>query len=217
MTATQTDLASLLCSRLCHDLLSPVGALNNGLELLADENDPEMRKRCLDLLDESARAAAQKLKFYRLAFGAAGGFGDQVDASEAKSLIAGLLVDKSSIKLDWQVSSPTMPKAGIKILLNLCLIAVEALVRGGDLVVMSEQGDGHTEIAVRASGKKLATDDAILNALSIAGDDVPDDLTPRTAAAFMAGNIARNHGGSIQVANDGGLLVLGAMIQLGQA
>ena len=69
-----TDLASLLCSRLCHDLLSPVGALNNGLELMADEQDPAMRERCLELLNESARASANKLKFFRLAFGAAGGF-----------------------------------------------------------------------------------------------------------------------------------------------
>lgn len=68
------DLASLLCSRLCHDLLSPVGALSNGLELLAEEKDPEMRKRCMELLEQSARTSADKLKFFRLAFGAAGGF-----------------------------------------------------------------------------------------------------------------------------------------------
>ena len=73
MTISPTDFASLLCSRLSHDLLSPVGALNNGLELLADEHDPEMRQRCLELLAESARASANKLKFFRLAFGAAGG------------------------------------------------------------------------------------------------------------------------------------------------
>src|SRR4028119_953582 len=68
------DLSSLLCSRLCHDLMSPVGALNNGIELLADEQDPDMREKCLDLLADSARASANKLKFFRLAFGAAGGF-----------------------------------------------------------------------------------------------------------------------------------------------
>ena len=81
------DLASLLCSRLCHDLLSPVGALNNGIELLADEQDPEMRERCLELLAESARASANKLKFFRLAFGAAGGFGDQIDTHEARTAL----------------------------------------------------------------------------------------------------------------------------------
>ena len=78
------ELASLLCSRLCHDLLSPVGALNNGIELLADEQDPEMRERCLELLAESARASANKLKFFRLAFGAGGGFGDEI-AARARS------------------------------------------------------------------------------------------------------------------------------------
>ena len=76
MTESEVDLASLLCSRLCHDLLSPVGAMNNGLELLADEHDPEMKQRCMDLLAESAKSAADKLKFFRLAFGAAGGFGE---------------------------------------------------------------------------------------------------------------------------------------------
>ncbi|HEY6916467.1 MAG TPA: histidine phosphotransferase, partial [Allosphingosinicella sp.] len=84
------EFASLLCSRLCHDLLSPVGAINNGLELLADETDPEMRERCLDLLAESARASANKLKFFRLAFGAAGGFGETVDTRETRSAIEGL-------------------------------------------------------------------------------------------------------------------------------
>ena len=89
MTISPTDFASLLCSRLCHDLLSPVGAFNNGLELLADEDDPHMRERCLELLNESAAAAANKLKFFRLAFGAAGGFGESVDAREAKTAIEG--------------------------------------------------------------------------------------------------------------------------------
>ena len=75
MAQSNLDLAALLCSKLCHDLLSPVGAINNGLELLEDETDPEMRDRCLDLLADSARVSADKLKYFLLAFGAAGGFG----------------------------------------------------------------------------------------------------------------------------------------------
>ena len=75
---SELDLAALLCSRLCHDMLSPVGALNNGLELMADEKDPAMRQRCLELMEQSARVSANKLKFFRLAYGAAGGFGEQV-------------------------------------------------------------------------------------------------------------------------------------------
>ena len=86
------DLASRLCSRLCHDLLSPVGALSSGLELLADEKDPEMRQRCMELLEQSARISADKLKFFRLAFGAAGGFGEKVAADEPRGLIDALVL-----------------------------------------------------------------------------------------------------------------------------
>ena len=118
------DFASLLCSRLCHDLLSPIGALNNGIELLSDEHDPEMRARCLDLLGESARASANKLKFFRLAFGAAGGFGDQVDTREARVAVDGLFGSDGRIQLGWMIDEPSMSKAALKILLNLILPAL---------------------------------------------------------------------------------------------
>src|SRR6187402_2412313 len=101
--ASSTDLAALLCSRLCHDMLSPVGALSNGLELLAEEKDPEMRARCFELLEQSARISADKLKFFRLAFGAAGGFGDQVDVGEARAVIAALAGGNERITLNWAV------------------------------------------------------------------------------------------------------------------
>ena len=97
------DLASLLCSRLCHDLMSPVGALNNGIELLADETDPEMREKCLELLADSARASANKLKFFRLAFGAAGGFGEEIDTHEAQAALEGLFGAERRIELGWVV------------------------------------------------------------------------------------------------------------------
>src|SRR5919109_1935935 len=112
------DLASLLCSRLCHDLMSPVGALNNGIELLADETDPEMREKCLELLADSARASANKLKFFRLAFGAAGGFGETVDAREAQAAIEGLFGDNHRVSIGWMVEDPVLPKQAIKVLLN---------------------------------------------------------------------------------------------------
>ena len=117
------DLASLLCSRLCHDLLSPVGALNNGIELLADEQDPDMRDRCLELLADSARTTANKLKFFRLAFGAAGGFGDAIDSSEARAALEGLFASEGKIELGWMVADARLSKGATKLLLNLALIA----------------------------------------------------------------------------------------------
>ena len=133
------DLASLLCSRLCHDLMSPVGALNNGIELLADEQDPEMREKCLELLADSARASANKLKFFRLAFGAAGGFGEEVDTREAQAALEGLFGAERRIELGWVVSDDKLPKDAVKLLLNLALLAGDALVRGGRLDVGAER------------------------------------------------------------------------------
>src|SRR3954463_4972427 len=97
------DLASLLCSRLCHDLMSPVGALNNGIELLADESDPDMREKCVELLAESARATANKLKVFRLAFGAAGGFAEDIGTHEAEGALKGLFGADGKIELGWVV------------------------------------------------------------------------------------------------------------------
>src|SRR5690242_17482340 len=104
------DLASLLCSRLCHDLMSPVGALNNGIELLADETDPEMREKCLELLADSARATANKLKFLRLAFGAGGGFAEEIDTAEAQASLEGLFGADRRVELGWVVEDEQLPK-----------------------------------------------------------------------------------------------------------
>jgi histidine phosphotransferase ChpT len=187
------DFASLLCSRLCHDLMSPVGALNNGIELLADEQDPEMRDRCLELLADSARATANKLKFFRLAFGAAGGFGDAVDTSEAKAAIDGLLGGDRRIELSWIVDAEKMPKGATKLLLNLALIAGDALVRGGRLDIGVETNGG-IEIAVRAEGPRIALDDGIRQTL-LDGIAAPE---ARTAGALLARSLAREAGGKLQ-------------------
>lgn len=208
MQISPTDFASLLCSRLCHDLLSPVGALNNGLELLADERDPDMRARCLELLADSARASANKLKFFRLAFGAAGGFGDVVDAREAQAAIEGLFADNQRMKLGWLVAEPTLPKPAIKVLLNLTLIAGDALVRGGQLDVGAETSGGALEIVVRADGPRIILDPELREAL--VGNTPPAALSPRAAAAFLVHAILEQSGGVLQVSPpDAGVLLFG--------
>lgn len=207
MTQDAVDFASLLCSRLCHDLLSPVGALNNGLELLADENDPEMRARVLELLGESARASAAKLKFFRLAFGAAGGFGDLVDAREAKAAIEGLLGDNRRIELGWMMSESALAKGSLKILLNLAMIACDALVRGGRLDIAAEGA----EIVIRAEGPRLVLDPELREALL--GHTEASALTPRAAAAWLAHSLAGQQGGGILVSEpEEGVLMFGVTI-----
>ncbi|MBS0503750.1 MAG: histidine phosphotransferase [Proteobacteria bacterium] len=214
MTTSAIDFASLLCSRLCHDLLSPVGALNNGLELLADEHDPEMRDRCLDLLNESARASANKLKFFRLAFGAAGGFGDSVDAREAKVAIEGMFGDGGRIEIGWMVEAATLSKPAIKVLLNLSLIAGDALVRGGRLDIGAENTANGVEMVVKAEGPRLVLDPELRQALE--GRTAEADVTPRAAAAWLASELVRQSGGSIQVsAPDDPFVMFGAQMRAG--
>ncbi|MBV9842479.1 MAG: histidine phosphotransferase [Sphingomonadaceae bacterium] len=207
MNDEAVEFASLLCSRLCHDLLSPVGALNNGLELLVDEHDPEMRSRILALLSESATASAAKLKFFRLAFGAAGGFGEQVDAREGKIALEGLFGGDRRVQIGWLVEQEQMDKAALKVLLNLALIAGDALVRGGRLDIGAEEG----EIVVRAEGPRIVLDPELRAALE--GKTDSKALTPRAAAAFLANSLARRRGGSITVSEPGdGVLMFGAML-----
>lgn len=202
------DLASLLCSRLCHDLLSPVGALTNGLELLSDEQDPEMRDRCFELLEQSARISADKLKFYRLAFGAAGGFGEMVSVSEARAVVDALVRNNSRIEISWILPSDSLPKPAIKTLLNFALMAIDALVRGGTLELAAEMRDGVSEIVVRASGKKIAFDPAIGRALD--GELPEQELSGRTAPAAMLHMMAQGTGGRLQHAVSDEALILGA-------
>ncbi len=211
MMIAPVDFASLLCSRLCHDLLSPVGALNNGLELLADETDPDMRARCLELLNESARASANKLKFFRLAFGAAGGFGDAVDAREARAAIEGLFGSDGRIEINWLVEEATLSKTAIKLLLNIVLIAGDALVRGGRLDIGVEVAGNRTEIVVRAEGPRLVLDPELRTALT--GETGENALTPRAAAAWLVHRLAVDSGGAAMVSSaDAGFLLFGATL-----
>ena len=211
MIISPVDFASLLCSRLCHDLLSPVGALNNGLELLADETDPAMRDRCMELLSESARVSANKLKFFRLAFGGAGGFGELVDSHEAKVAIEGLLGENKRLALNWLVEEPQLPKAAIKVLLNLAMIAGDALVRGGTLDIGGEMNDGLVEIVLRAEGARIVLDPD-LRAVLVDGA-AEASVAPRTAAAYLVHSIVAEAGGSVQMSEPGeNVLLFGAAL-----
>lgn len=209
------EFASLLCSRLCHDLLSPVGALNNGLELLADETDPAMRERCMELLAESARSSAAKLKFFRLAFGSGGGFGEAVDSREAQAALVGLYGEKK-LEIGWLVEDDRLPKDAVRVLLNLAMLAGDALVRGGRLDVGAEQNGAAVEIVLRAEGPRLAFDDELRTVLI---DGRPDgQVSARATPAFLAYTLVAAAGGRIQIGDAGAeqpSLLIGVTMQAG--
>lgn len=134
------DLAALLCSRVCHDVISPVGAIVNGLEVLEDEDDPAMKNFALDLIAKSARQASARLQFARLAFGAAGSAGAQIDTGDAEKVARGFLEDDRT-SLTWQLPRVLAPKNKVKLLLNLLVVATSTIPRGGRLSV-EENGTG---------------------------------------------------------------------------
>lgn len=210
---SSVELAAQLCSRLCHDLLSPVGALNNGLELLAEENDPAMRQRCMDLLDQSARTSTGKLQFFRLAYGAGGGPGESVPLDEVKDAVEGLAGPSGRIAINWVLADTHLPARPVKVLLNLAAIGMEALPRGGTLDIGAEMRDGTVEIVVRASGARIAFDEEVGEMLDGShGDEV---VSSRTAPACMTRLLAEETGGGLQHMLSQDALLLGAMLPNG--
>ena len=128
------DLAALIASRVCHDIISPVGAITNGLEVLEEETSEEMRTFAMDLIKKSARQASAKLQFARLAFGAAGSAGAEIDLGDAESVARGFMAGEKA-NLEWTATRVLMPKNKVKLLLNLVLMATHAVPRGGTIHV----------------------------------------------------------------------------------
>jgi histidine phosphotransferase ChpT len=128
------ELAALLCSRVCHDLISPVGAIVNGLEVLDDNPKPEDRDFALDLIRKSAKTASARLQFCRLAFGAAGSAGAQIDLGDAQTMARGHIED-GKITITWNLPRLLLAKNRVKLLLNMLVIAQQTIPRGGVLTV----------------------------------------------------------------------------------
>jgi histidine phosphotransferase ChpT len=149
------DLAALLCSRVCHDLISPVGAIVNGLEVLDEDKDEETKTFALDLIKKSAHQASAKLQFCRLAFGAAGSAGAQIDLGDAEKVARGLLGD-DKIAITWNLPRELQPKNSVKLLLNMLLIAVGTIPRGGTLTVDQVEGGKGFRITAAGLNARLA-------------------------------------------------------------
>jgi histidine phosphotransferase ChpT len=145
------DFAALLVSRVCHDLVSPVGAVVNGLEVLEDETDMVMRADALRLVAASAEQAAARLQFARIAFGAAGSAGAELDLAEVGRIMSGLLKG-GKVELVWQADAVNWPKDWAKLLMNAVLVGADSLPRGGKVYVETS-GDARTpKFAIRAAG-----------------------------------------------------------------
>ncbi len=185
------DLAALLCSKVCHDVISPVGAIVNGLEVLEDEKDADMRAFAVDLIKTSARKASARLQFCRLAFGAAGSAGALIDTGDAENVARNLLADEKT-KLVWDGARVLMAKNKVKLVLNLCLIAAAAIPRGGVITVAITGAEATTAIKVSAIGANSRLAHAVPSLL--AGQPEADSVDAHGIQAFYTGLVARSCG-----------------------
>jgi len=201
------DLASLACSRVCHDVISPVGAIINGLEVLDEEKDAEMRQVALDLIKKSAATASARLQFCRLAYGAAGSAGASIDTTDAETVTRGLIADDRT-KLVWSVPRQLAPKNKVKLLLNLCVIAFSAIPRGG-VVTVAVTGEGDAmamEVEAKGPNARLAKNASSL----VAGEPENGAIDAHTIQPFFAGVVARSCGMSVAVEADSDVVRLRA-------
>src|SRR5271166_537125 len=200
------DLAALLCSRVCHDVISPVGAIVNGLEVLDGEEDADMRAVAMDLIKKSAVSASARLQFCRLAFGAAGSLGASIDTGDAENVARGLIGSERTA-LRWNAERRLAPKNAVKLLLNLCLIAAGAAPRGGILTVdLDGEGDALT-MKVEARGANVRLSHAAAGFLS--GGPV-ETIDAHTIQPYYTTLLARECGMSIKASTAPEVVTLAA-------
>jgi histidine phosphotransferase ChpT len=191
------DLAALLCSRVCHDIISPVGAIANGLELMDDPDvDADMKATALDMVRNSAKTATAKLKFCRIAFGASGSAGAQIDMGEAGEM-AKAFVGEEKIKLDWQAPRENRPKAEVKLILNMMMLAMAGIPRGG---VVTVTVDGRN-FAVKAQGERAKIPQAMADVLT--GAVAAETLDARMVQPYYAKLLAESANLSIGISLEG--------------
>jgi histidine phosphotransferase ChpT len=191
------DLAALLCSRVCHDLISPVGAIVNGLEVLEEEKDDATKEFALDLIQKSARTASAKLQFCRIAFGAAGSAGAQIDTGDAETIARGFLEDDKT-KLAWNLPRALLAKNLVKLLLNMLVIAGQAIPRGGRISVEALGSSGTAGFKVTATGTNAKVPPAVPPLL--AGDIAGEGVDAHRIQPYYTGLLARACGVQATVA-----------------
>lgn len=202
-------LSALLSSRLCHDLINPVGAVGSGLEVLDDPaGDPAMRDAALDLIRTGGGKSIALLKFARLAYGAAGGFGAQIPLEEAEAALREVY-KWTKAELVWRIRLGLAPKDEVKALLILAHAAADCVPRGGTVTLLGAPEEFRIDIV----GGRIILNEEFVAALK--GDAV--ELKPKFAPAYLAGLLARRSGGAAAAVNEGDRIVIAARFAAAEA
>ncbi len=195
---TELKMAELLCTRLCHDLTGPIGAVANGAEFLSEEGF-DLQSQAVELIATSAGQAVSRLQFYRKAYGRINDDGE-IDLAEQKKITQDFFAN-SKITLDWPefhagASGASVSNKKGRLLLNMIIIAAACLLRGGTLSIRIHTEGQTRMIEVLASGIAIKWDAEIERALKGA---IPlDDLAPKTAQAEMTRKLAEELGARLE-------------------
>jgi histidine phosphotransferase ChpT len=207
ITLDALDLAALLCSRVCHDLISPSGAIVNGLEVLEEAKDEETRSFAMELIKKSARIASARLQFCRIAFGAAGSAGAQIDLGDAENVARGFIEDEK-VKLAWNLPRALLPKNRVKLLLNMLLVATASIPRGGVVAVDSNGAPDGMAFRIVARGLNARIPQAVPALL--AGCPEGGVVDAHAIQPFYAGLLARSCGVAVTIEAEGEAIVVAA-------
>jgi histidine phosphotransferase ChpT len=207
-TLDALDLAALLCSRVCHDLISPTGAIVNGLEVLDEAKDEETKTFAYDLIRKSAATASARLQFCRIAFGAAGSAGAQIDLGDAETVTRGFIED-GKIKLTWNLARVLLPKNRVKLLLNMIVVAGHTIPRGGVLTVNSVGTGESMSFRVVATGLNARLPQSAPSLLAGSGL-AGQDIDAHAIQPFYTGLLARSCGLTVTIATEGDAIVVSA-------
>ncbi len=206
---TASNLAALMCARICHDLVGPVGALENGLYLLSDEDSADMHDDAIGLIKVGAEQASAKLKFLRIAFGAGGSAPAVIASAELERLSRGVYPD-GKIVLDWQLATDGLGTSGARTLLNLVMLAVQTIPLGGTVVVEATQTPKAANISLTCTGPRARLEEIVT--LTLAGKAPEKGFDGRNIQPFYTGMIVRETGGSIKAEINGETVVFTAVL-----
>jgi histidine phosphotransferase ChpT len=196
-----TDLAAMLCSRVCHDLINPIGAIANGLEVLGDPSQSAMADGAQDLIASSAKQARVKLEFARLAYGASSTAGTDIDTRECER-VARLLFEIEKADLDWRVPLILLPKHKAKLLMNMLLIASTSVPRGGLVTVAVDGPQGQEQFSMVATSDPEKRQKTLMpsGAEALLAGNPEDGVDARGIQPFYTGLLARMTGMDLKVA-----------------
>ncbi len=191
----ELDFVALMASRICHDAIGPVGSILNALEVLEEEDDPDVREFALETIYRNAQSASAKLQFARLAYGAAGSAGDQIPASEMEK-VGGQIADTGKHTLQWDHNQDVLPKPIVKLALNMLAIALTAIPRGGRIEARITGDDQRMviEMVCRGKGARVPPE-----APTLLTGTINEPLDARTIQPYFTGLLARTQDMEVRI------------------